>query len=193
MHAPGSQSSEPELQINPARSPRPPSIPFVIPQVTSIPPQRSQGQKLPRPILVLRDPQPLPLPPALAQLPPCPMSTGAPPGFGIRPPCLFCPCRRLACALQLPSRKLPGRLRSRAPPPAREGVRNRIPPRITRRHRHARPAWAARKPRERTRAAAGGPGLRDPPAPSSTHFVLGAQVLQGGAAVHFTTRGPQSR
>lgn len=41
--------------------------------------------------------------------------------------------------------------------------------------------WAARKPRERTRAAAGGLGLRDPPAPSRTHFVLGAQVLQGGA------------
>ncbi|MEJ1277586.1 hypothetical protein NN561_008503 [Cricetulus griseus] len=75
-------------------------------------------------------------------------------------------------------------VKSRAPPRARDGVRNRIPPRITRRRRHARPARAARKPRERTRAvaaAAGGLGLRDPPAPSCTHFVLGAQVLQGGA------------
>lgn len=76
MPAPGSRSSEPELQINPTGAPRPPSTPFVILQVTSIPPQRSQGQKLPRPIQVRGDPRPLPLPPALAQLPPCPKSAG---------------------------------------------------------------------------------------------------------------------
>lgn len=109
-----------------------------------------------------------------------------------------CRGRSLGPVLSLPApppaaQRVPGNFRagnfpafvkSRAPPRARDGVRNRIPRRITRRRRHARPARAARKPRERTRAAAaaaGGLGLRDPPAPGRTHFVLGAQVLQGGA------------
>lgn len=106
------------------------------------------------------------------------LSLPAPPALFWSPPA----DQRVPCNFR--AGNFPAVVKSRAPPRARDGVRNRIPRRITRRRRHARPARAARKPRERTRAAAeaaGGLGLRDPPVPGRTHFVLGAQVLQGGA------------
>lgn len=193
---PRSRSKEPELQISPTRSPRRSSVPSVVLQVISNSPPASPGLKLPGLTTVHCCPQPLPRPCPLrahsCHPVPRPSELLRVPGSVPRSRALpACPARPVLVAAG--PQRVPGNFRagnfpavvkSRAPPRARDGVRNGIPRRITRRRRHARPARAARKPRERTRAAAaaaGGLGLRDPPAPGRTHFVLGAQVLQGGA------------
>lgn len=150
-------------------------------------------QKLPRPILVHRRPQPLLLPPALAQLPLGPRSAGAPPGFGVRPPCPFCPCPRLACALNFRAGNFPVgqgaghplRLEKASGMGFLGGLRGAFGTQ-GQPGRPGSPGSARERRREAWACVTRG-------LPAARTSCWGHRCCRAEPAVHFTTPGPQSR